>query len=239
MSNIDSSWMSCRQPHLRPSHVSLMPMFDVPPGITDFAIENKPPHLPARNSPSRLCAITAGTVLCLVGSYSLVSATAGPIVQQGSLLVSGVSSAVGTALLRANTEAERRAQRHYEARDAYMQKRRLSYHGSPPHSTGRKDRLAHEETQTHSANRASEHSAKLQTDLLLRMAALQKADSPGSSVDVGMVEELFPEWVKERRPDLQWNENAVLHDLVLAVSQLAHDMSERTDTTLGEHKSTN
>ena len=59
--------------------------------------------------------------------------------------------------------------------------------------------------------------------LLLRMAALLKTDTPGSSIDYDAVEQFFPRWRETR--DERWNQEEVLKDLVLAVSQLAHTVS--------------
>tara|TARA_B110001452_G_scaffold54523_1_gene41924 strand:+ start:4430 stop:4681 length:252 start_codon:yes stop_codon:yes gene_type:complete len=65
------------------------------------------------------------------------------------------------------------------------------------------------------------------------MAALRKSDSLGSSIDDNAVEQFFPGWVQKRHNSLQWNEDAVLQDLVLAVSQLAHAVSIDTETREG------
>ena len=238
MSQIDSSWMSCRQAHSKQSNISLLPQFSVPPGVTDFAIENKPPHLPPRNSPSRVCVLTVATVLCLVGSYSTVSVAAGPVLQHGTRLVSGVSAAVGNAISHANHEAERHAQRHYEARDEYMSRRRLS----PRASASKSDPRPQDEDTSGSTDNSALASVptprhartpRPKSALLLRMAALRKTDSPGSSIDENAVEQFFPGWVQKRHNSLQWNEDAVLQDLVLAVSQLAHAVSIDAETREG------
>jgi len=65
------------------------------------------------------------------------------------------------------------------------------------------------------------------------MAALRKTDSSGSSIDENAVEQFFPGWVQKRQNSMQWNEDAVLQDLVLAVSQLAHAVSIDADTREG------
>jgi hypothetical protein len=62
------------------------------------------------------------------------------------------------------------------------------------------------------------------------MAALRKADAPGSGIDDEAVEQFFPGWITHRNQK-QWDENAVLKDLVLAVSQLAHAVSVDTVPT--------
>jgi len=238
MSQIDASWMSCRQAHSKQSNISLLPQFSVPPGVTDFSIENKPPHLPHRNSPSRVCVLSVATVLCLVGSYSTISVASGPVLQHSTRLVSGMSVAVENAISHANHEAEWHAKRHYEARDEYMSRRRLSPRASAEtfepkpqdeDTTGSSDNyaLANVPTPRHA------RSTKPKSALLLRMAALRKADSPGSSIDENAVEHFFPGWVQKRHNSVQWNEDAVLQDLVLAVSQLAHTVSIDTETKEG------
>lgn len=235
MSHIDSSWMSCRQAHSKPSNISLLPQFTVPPGVTDFAIENKPPHLPPRNSPSRVCVLTVAAVLCLVGSYSTVSAAAGPVLQHSTRIVSGVSEAVGNAISHANHEAERHAQRHYEAREQYMSRRRLSPRTQAP----RVDSNPQADSTFSATDNAAPSSlptprharpSRPKSALLLRMAALRKTDSPGSAIDENAVEQFFPGWVQKRHNSMQWNEDAVLQDLVLAVSQLAHAVSIDTES---------
>lgn len=234
MSHIDSSWMSCRQAHSKPSNISLLPQFTVPPGVTDFAIENKPPHLPPRNSPSRVCVLTIAAVLCLVGSYSTVSAAAGPVLQHSTRIVSGMSEAVGNAISHANHEAERHAQRHYEAREQYMSRRRLSSRAQPPRVDSKPQAEPVPATDSSAPTNlpATRHSrpSRPKSALLLRMAALRKTDSPGSSIDENAVEQFFPGWVQKRHNSMQWNEDAVLQDLVLAVSQLAHAVSIDTES---------
>lgn len=238
MSQINSSWLSYRQAHSKQSNISLLPQFSVPPGVTDFAIENKPPHLPPRNSQSSVCVWTVATVLCLVGSYYTVSAAAGPVLQHSTRLVSGMSVAIRNAILHANQEAERHAQRHYEARDEYMSRRRVSPRASAPGSepkpqdddtSGWYDNSAPATMPTPRHTRTS----RPKSALLLRMAALRKTDSSGSSIDENAVEQFFPGWVQKRQNSMQWNEDAVLQDLVLAVSQLAHAVSIDADTREG------
>ena len=224
MSHIDSSWMSCRQAHSKSSSISLLPQFTVPPGVTDFAMENKPPHLPSRNSPYRLLVLTAAAVLCVVGSYSTISAAAGPVLQHSTRLVSGMSVAVGNAISHANNEAERHAKRHYDAREEYMVRRRLSPRAHEPSTQTDSSPTDNAELAIRPTSRHARPS-RPKSALLLRMAALRKTDSPGSSIDENAVEQFFPGWVKKMHNSVQWNENAVLQDLVLAVSQLAHAVS--------------
>lgn len=216
--------MSCRQSHSRTSQISLLPQFSVPPGVTDFATENRPPHLPPRNSPSRLFVMAVATVLCIVGSYSTVSAAATPMLKHSTDLVSGVTSAVGKAISHANAQAELQAKKHYDARHEYMSRRRLSIqktpHAAHPHAQ------PPQPTETGTVARASEATpgVRPKSALLLRMAALRKQDTPVSTIDEDAVEQFFPGWIRHRNQK-QWDEDAVLKDLVLAVSQLAHAVS--------------
>lgn len=223
MSHFDSSWMSCRPTHSRSSHISLLPQFSVPPGVTDFAIERKPPHLPPRNSPSWLCVMGIVLVLCIVGSYSTMSGASEPTLQHRNSFVSGVTSVVEQAISRANVQAEKHAQQHYEAREEYMNRRKLSrrslgsykapHAGAPPPARAQQPapELA---LDSHDVSA----SATPKPELLSRMAALGKAGA--LRIDDSAVEQFFPAWVAHRSQN-QWDENAVLRDLVLAVSQLA------------------
>lgn len=206
MSHLNDSWMSCRQPHGRQSRFELLPTFTAPPGVHDFALENRPPTLPNRNSPSRVCLLCVGAILCVVGSYSTIAAAAGPVFEHGSTLARGVSKAVGNAISHANQEAERNAQRHYEARERYMSKRNLAQ-------------------DSRTATSALE---PVRSPLLLRLAALRSGEDGRISIDDQAVEQFFPSWVAER--EHSWNEDAVLRDLVLAVSQIAHSMSVEKST---------
>ena len=212
--------MSCRQSYPKAQNIALLPQFNVPPGVTDFAIENKPPHLPPRNSPSRVCVLVVGTVLCLVGSYSTISAAAGPVITQSNKLVSGMTNVMGNAILRANEEAERRAQLHYEARSEYMSRRRLS-----PYSSGIKADVDTAPLTTSTTSRT--YPPRPKPALLARMAALRKAN-PASTLDETTIEQLFPQWVKHKRDGVELNERVVLQDLIMAVAQLSYVESVET-----------
>lgn len=200
MSQFDSSWMTCRQPHTRTSErIELLPRFSVPPEIHDFALETRPPHLPLRNSPARPCVLCVGLVLCVVGSYSTATTVIGPLMENGHSFWSGVSRAMSSAIQRANQEASMHAKKHYDAREVYLSKRRLS--GDAKKAIDQPRPAA-------------------KSTLLMRMAALRSSSSTGpNSLDNRAIEQLFPAWVSEQR---HWNEEAVLTDLVLAVSQLAN-----------------
>lgn len=205
--------MSCRQTHrTSQSGIALLPQFNVPPGVTDFALENRPPHLPDRNSPSKACILTVAACLCIIGSYSTVSVAAEPVITHTTKIARGVSNAVGRAISHANEEAERNAQKHYEAREKYFERRRLS-----SSSKNYDDEDPVPEPREIAPRKQS------QSALLLRMAALLKTDTPGSSIDYDAVEQFFPRWRETR--DERWNQEEVLKDLVLAVSQLAHTVS--------------
>lgn len=210
MSNLNDSWMSCRASHrgTSPSNIALLPQFNVPPGVTDFSMENRPPHLPERNSPSRACLLTVAAILCIVGSYSTLNAAAEPVMMHTTNIAHGVSNAVGRAISKANKEAERNAMKHYEARERFLNQRRLSN----AHDAVEKDDTV-ERVET------LPEAKKYPSVLLLRMAALLKTDTPGYSIDFAAVDQFFPLW-REQKNSL--NKDEVLKDLILAVSQLAH-----------------
>lgn len=212
MSNLNNSWMSCRTPHKTTHNLSLLPQFAVPPGVTDFAVENRPPHLPDRNSPSRACLLTVAAVLCIVGSYNMINAAAEPVMTSTSKLARGVSSAVGRAISQANEEAQRNAQRHYDARQLYLNKRRLSGPDAAAEALPIVQAVAVR--------------PRKQSALLLRMAALLKTDSPGTTIDFDALDSFFPRWREQAEG---WNHDEVLRDLILAVSQLAHSASVDTE----------
>lgn len=154
-----------------------------------------------------------------------MSAAAEPMWQHSSNLVSGVTSAVGRAISHANVQAEKHAQKHYEAREEYLSRRRLSTHKTT-HAGQAHAQQAHElESDSHDSEALAV--AKPKSALLLRMAALRKADAPGSGIDDDAVEQFFPGWIIHRNQK-HWDEDAVLKDLVLAVSQLAHAVSVDT-----------
>lgn len=205
--------MSCRSNHrTSQSGIALLPQFNLPPGVTDFALETRPPHLPDRNSPSKACLLTAAACLCIIGSYSTVSVAAEPVILHTTNIARGMSNAVGRAISHANEQAERNAKKHYEAREKFFQRRALSY----PSKNYEDDAPLPEPPDI--APRKQSQSA-----LLLRMAALLKTDTPGSAIDYDAIEQFFPRW-REKRDD-SWNQDEVLKDLVLAVSQLSHTVS--------------
>lgn len=209
--SLGDQWMSCRQTSSRSSRpISLLPEFNVPPGVTDFALESRPPHLP-RNSASRILGSACTSGACVIGMLCLLSITAGPVVHQGARILSGVRNAVGSALAHANDMEQQRVQYHYNARSEYMRRRGLSTRPEPEDIPQPPEPAA-------SRPRAGKSS------LLLRMAALRKVESAVSGIDDNAIEQYFPDWIVRRR-DGAWNEDAVLRDLVSAVSQLAHKAS--------------
>lgn len=199
MSNLNPSWMSCRQSTARSSNLQMLPQFHPPGDVQIFPLESRPPTLPPRNSQSRTCLMAVGVVLCVFGSYSMLNAAAEPFVRHSSRFASGVKAAVSGAIAHANAEAEQHASRHYQARERYMARRRASVNeaSSPP------------STQPSKAT------------LLLRLAALRAEDAP--AIDERAVEQLFPLWLSEHSS--RWNNDVVMRDLVLAVSQIAHTLS--------------
>ena len=117
-----------------------------------------------------------------------------------------MSDAVGKAIQRAKYIDELRKQDHYNAKQEYLRRRGLSSHTK--------------ETDTAYKLKVSKPG---RSSLLLRMAALRRLESPVSSIDDDAVEQYFPEWVEKKHNG--WNQEAVLRDIVLAVSQLSHKAS--------------
>ena len=215
MSNIDSSWMSLRPANSRASQkIELLPRFDVPPAVTNFGIETRPPHLPARNSPSRCCCLGVAVVLCCIGSYSTLSVAAGPVIQHGSKLARGLSTAMDTAISHANEQAEREAQRHYEARREYL-RRKL------------------ESKELYERQRAPQLSPSVVTasiqrsTLLSNIAALRDVTSDTPKLDDMTVAKLFPDWIKDQ--DSNWVTQQVLRDLTLALAELSRSVNTRSE----------
>ena len=223
MSFDSNSWMSCR-PVSRSAagnrgDISLLPQFAVPPGVTAFSLETRPPTLPSRNSPTRVVSLCLVSVLCLFGSLTIISAVAEPTMRHGRSLVGGMAVAVSTAIDHANSAAELRAQEHYAAREEYFMRRGLRDGGSL--STRRMNEL--------SEPRASVEKLPVprgRSSLLIRMAALRRLENPTGDIDEEAVAAYFPEWVaSESTAAGEWKNEAVLKDVVLAVSQLAHRAS--------------
>lgn len=239
---LDSNWMSCRQmPHTR-SGITLLPLFSVPAGVTDFALENKPPSLPSRNSPFRVVTIAAIGLMCTIGAYALVSSAAEPVMRHSTELARGMKLVVGSAITHANQQAKRNALTHYQARQEYIDRRdrrsrRMEEDAYAPQEEewGDKRRGATSDMRefvVSAANPVGIIPADLppmksgKSSLLLRMAALQQTGNRVNGIDDDAVHQYFPTWkTNEGRPAAQWNQEAVLKDLVLAVSHLAHKAS--------------
>lgn len=210
--SLGDTWMSCRQNTHKSRPISLLPEFNVPPGVTDFALETRPPHLPPRNSPSKLVSTLFVSGMCIFGAYCAVTWMAGPVLRHGSTLANGMSDVVGNAIARANDMAERRKQDHYEAKQEYLRRRGLAFQTKP-------------DMENTAASYRPTAGKSGKSSLLLRMAALRKVESPVSGIDDDAVEQYFPEWILQKRNSGEWNQDAVLRDLVLAVSQLSHKAS--------------
>ena len=134
--------------------------------------------------------------------------------RHGRNLVGGVQDVISAAIDHANTAADRRAREHYEAREAYMARinNRPSYRRMEESAGG--------------AVPALPRPRSGRSSLLLRMAALRKLESAVNELDDKAVQQYFPDWVVAKPdPAGDWNRDAVLRDLVLAVSQLAHRAS--------------
>lgn len=239
---LDNTWMSCRQTPSTRSGISLLPQFNVPPGVTDFSLESKPPSLPPRNCPLRVVTIASIGLMCTIGVYALVSSAAEPVMRHSTQLAQGMKQVVGSAITHANQQAERNALTHYQARQEYLDRRdrrsrRMEEDAYAPHEEewGDKRRGATSDTRefvVSAANPVGIVPADLppmksgKSSLLLRMAALQQEGGRVNGIDADAVHQYFPTWVtNEQRPVAQWNQEAVLKDLVLAVSHLAHKAS--------------
>lgn len=200
------------------SGISLLPQFQLPPDVHDFAIEHRPPQLPARNSYFRLVGIAVVGVLCLAGLCTISTVIMEPLREKSGSLRSGVTNMVSSAITGVNAAAERQAQEHYAARAAYLQKRglrRLDDFAAPLPS--RRPVSA----PTPPEDDLSFDAPSGASTLLERMATLRDLDGDA-------VEQHFPEWISKDtlvvgtgRPIARWNEDAVLRDIVRAVSQLA------------------
>lgn len=156
------------------------------------------------------CLLTIAAVLCIIGSYSTLNAAVEPVMKHTNNIAQGVSSAVGRAISKANQEAERHAMKHYEAREKYQSQRRLSK------LTKRLDDDENLDQVESSAERTKEQRA-----LLLKMAALLRTDTRGLAIDFGAIDQFFPNW-RQQKQSHALNNDEVLKDLILAVSQLAH-----------------
>ncbi len=210
--SLDSGWMSCR-PTCRSHHSSVLPTFSVG-ASAEFPLESRPPQLPPRNSTHRALVIAAVGFLCVCGALATVSAAVEPVMHHGGALANGVKTVIRNAITHANEEAERRAHDHYVARQEYLQRR-----GRAPTEAYRR-KLAEEERVYDLPLIKSQRSS-----LLLRMAAIQKVESAYNDIDDHAVRQYFPAWVDNGAGRGSWNENAVLRDLALAVSQLSHRAS--------------
>lgn len=138
----------------------------------------------------------------------MVSIAAGPVLVHTTNMAHGVSRAIERAISQANEQAEIHAQKHYEARDMYFKRKLISSKPNEPDiGTGV----------------VTPPRKQAQSALLLRMAALVKTDTASSSIDYKILEKLFPRW--RLHQEKTWDNEEVLKDLVLAVSQLAHSLS--------------
>ena len=199
----------------RSGGISLLPQFNHPVAVHDFALENRPPQLPSRNSPLRLLGLFFTGVFCMAGVFTVAGAAVEPLRANGEYIGAGMSSMVASAISSANAAAERHAQKHYAARAEYLERRgmrrmeeRAPVQGAPRPNP---EPLA-----------ADDEPEPPQVEaFLLRMAALRASTN---AIDHSAVQQYFPSWT-ESASGAQWNQDAVLRDLVLAVSELSHRSS--------------
>lgn len=213
--SLGSSWMSCRST-CRSHSSAVLPTFAIS-GAPEFALETRPPQLPPRNSTPRMLGIITIGFLCVCGALAMVSAAVEPVMNNGGALAQGVQTAIRNAITHANAEAERHAHDHYVARQEYLQRK-----GRAPSTDPYRRRLD-------DADDRPAYDLPLmksqKSSLLLRMAAIRKIETTVNDIDEHAVRQYFPAWVDNGLDRGAWNENAVLRDLVLAVSQLAHRAS--------------
>ena len=151
----------------------------------------------------------------MAGVFTVAGAAVEPLRANSGYIGAGMSTMVSSAINSANEAAERHAQKHYAARAEYLERRglrrlneRAPFQGVPPPLP---EPLAEND----------EPEPPQVEALLLRMAALRASTN---AIDHTAVQQYFPSWMKSAS-DAQWNQNAVLSDLVLAVSELAHRSS--------------
>lgn len=213
MSN--NAFLSYRQTGRASQPIQLLPQFNTPCGVTDFALERYPPQLPESSGFGKLAGICVMGVLCVIGAFSVVTEASGHFATHGPKMASGLTEAIGSAVSKAREENERRNQLHLEAK---MQlQRRLAEH---IHNSA----AAQKTTANLPAGRppTPESQQKPQRarydPMLMKMAALKSDEG----VDNYAVGKLFPDWVAEGG---EWDESAVLRDLVVAVSHMANEHS--------------
>lgn len=204
--------MSCRQGSRTAPQISLLPHFTPPPEITDFSLERYPPSLPSSGGPLKHVLLCVVGILCLVGACSVVSSASAQFSRSGPDLVYGIGSALNSAVVKAQEESQRHAQRHLEAREEYRRRLGTAKGAEPDH--GRYEHDEHIDHHSELVQKLAKSTVKVsRSSLLLRMAALQR----DASLDEDAIQQLFPHW----RDGTHWHDQEVLHDLVLAVAQLA------------------
>lgn len=220
MSGLNNAWMQRQGPRQGVNGISLLPQFNVPPEVKTFGIETRPPHLPDRNSPSRACLLLVLGIVCVIASLNSLAGSE-PMFIHTTTLARGVTNAVGRAISHANEQAEKHAQRHYDAREKFFQRRRRL-----------DDLVKVDEAESPPVPDVDDLPKRKQSQsaLLLRMAALLQHDAHVSKLDEAAVDQFFPKWRQSTSESLDQEE--VMHDLILAVSQLAY-----TASVDGDHKS--
>lgn len=160
-------------------------------------------------------------------------------------LAQGMKQVVGSAIIHANQQAERNALTHYQARQEYLMRRDRSSrrveeiaYAPQDEEWGDQRRGATSDMREFDVSADLSPTKSGKSSLLLRMAALQQAGGRVNAIDADAVHQYFPAWItNEQRPIAQWNQEAVLKDVVLAVSHLAHkasvDVPQKTGTRNG------
>lgn len=235
--SLDSSWMSCRKLHYNEPRITGLPQFSV---SHNFLPETTVGQLPVRTSCTRVIVLGSVAFACVVGIYVLALCTADPVVRRSTELSQRLQRVVGDAIAHANEQAERDAFMRYQARVEYMQRRKQ---GTRRMETDSLLSLPEQPRKQQAEDEASEPHAELFTSttssksrLLLRMAALQQANSRANAIDDSVVSEYFPTWIASKQKSVgQWNQEAVLRDLVMAVSHLSSIASIDTPQKTNEH----
>lgn len=199
--------MSCR-PHARPtaataykehSHICLLPQMTGASDDCDVGFDYRPPALPTAESPLRTLKMCVVTAMCIVGVWATLSATAEPLMRHGRQLVDGVQHVVQDAIDNANVAATHRVEQQQAARQSYV--RRLGARARQRDADVNVRRYA----------------------MLRRMAALQTNSPAADQLNADAVVQHFPTWAGPAvtNPSSEWDADAVLRDLAIAVSLLS------------------
>jgi hypothetical protein len=225
MSQWDTSWISHRStPNCR-NQLHLLPQFSPPPEITKFSIEKRPPHIHSRNTHNYVCFFVVITSLYFfLGYFKITFSERDTSEFEQNGLFTDVKNVVKTAIYNANAKAEESAQLHYNAREEYLNRRKLNNQQIAKHAQSNNQ----EHSPSYNANQYNNNqmASKIgKSSLLLRMEALSKDNTKMVNyIDAKKVQQFFPKWVVNKE-EHTWDQKAVLEDLVIAVSQLSMMMA--------------